>query len=175
MPRKLFKQLIPKPDAFKKQGVFKGLGETIHAPDLWHLNKHAVAKAFAIGLFTAFFPVPGQMLFAAFLAITLRANLPISVVLVWISNPLTIPPMFYITYKLGAWILGEPELHLEFELSWLWMKEQLEDIGLPLLIGCLVAGSTSALCGYLSVRYFWRWHVIQAWKNRKALRLKKKR
>jgi len=171
MPRKLFKRLVPRPDSVKKQGALKAaLGDAIHDPNLWHLNKHAVAKAFAVGLFTAFFPIPGQMIIAGLFALFVRANLPISVALVWISNPVTIPPMFYATYRLGAWMLGEPALSLEFEFSWEWLQDQLEDIWLPLITGCLTAGIVTAGLSYLLVRYFWRWHVIQAWNARKEAR-----
>jgi uncharacterized protein len=47
-----------------------------------------------------YMPPIGQMFMAAAAAIVLRVNLPISVALVWITNPLTIPPMFYFAYLL---------------------------------------------------------------------------
>jgi len=56
----------------------------------------------AVGLFCAFVPLPIQMLLAAAAAIIFRVNLPISVGLVWITNPVTIPPMFYFCYKVGT-------------------------------------------------------------------------
>ena len=98
----------------------KIFGKLLHDPNLLHLNRRSVSGAFFVGLFMAFVPLPTQMIFAAGVAIWLRVNLPISVGLVWITNPITIPPMFYFAYKVGAWILNEPVMEWQFELSWDW-------------------------------------------------------
>ncbi|NIQ12825.1 MAG: DUF2062 domain-containing protein, partial [Gammaproteobacteria bacterium] len=76
----------------------------------------------SIGLFVAFLPIPFQMLVAAVLAILFRVNLPISVALVWISNPLTMAPMFYFCYWLGSKLLSLPPQDITFELSIEWMQ-----------------------------------------------------
>ena len=70
-------------------------------PNLWHLNRHSAAGGFGIGLFFAFWPVPFQMWLSAFAAIPLRVNLPLSVATVWLTNPITMPPIFYGAYKVG--------------------------------------------------------------------------
>jgi uncharacterized protein (DUF2062 family) len=73
--------------------------------------------AFFVGLFLAFIPVPGQMVLAALGAVMLRCNLPISVGLVWITNPLTVPAIFYLAYQVGALIIDVPLKEVEFVLS----------------------------------------------------------
>ncbi len=170
MPKKLFKRYLPTPEDLEKQGTLNALGSRIHDPNLWHLNRHTVSRAVAIGLFTAFFPIPGQMVLAACFALFFRANLPLSVILVWISNPITIPPLFYATYKLGAWMLNEPVLELNFEFTLEWLDTWIDLIWEPLLLGCFTAGAFFSVTGYVFVKYFWRWHVIRAWKERKAKR-----
>lgn len=95
MPRRLFKRYMPTPDSIKGNKSLRFLGKLIHDPNLWHLNRHSVARAMAIGLFWAMIPMPMQMLAAAAVAIPLRANLPISIGLVWLTNPITMPPIFY--------------------------------------------------------------------------------
>jgi uncharacterized protein (DUF2062 family) len=119
--------------------------------------------------------MPFQMLAAAFFAIWFNANLPLSVVLVWISNPVTMPPMFYFNYKIGAWALDRPVLSFEFELSWSWISERLLDIGIPLYLGSLVVATVSACLAYLIIQYLWRRKIRSDWQVRRTARLRRRR
>ena len=113
-------------------------------------------------------PVPSQMIFAAVTAIIFRANLPLSVVLVWITNPLTIPPIFYFNYLVGAYLLGyERTEKLNFELSLDWMMNTLGDLWLPLFLGSFVVGVIAGSAGYLIINTIWRLQVVKNWKSRR--------
>jgi hypothetical protein len=129
-----------------------------------------VSGAFAVGLFCAFVPIPLQMLLAAALAIPFRVNLPISVGLVWITNPVTMTPVFYFAYKLGAWVLQVPVRQVHFELTFTWFQEGLVAIWQPFLLGCFVLASLSSVAGFVFVRVFWRMHLLQYLKRRKERR-----
>ena len=94
MPRRFIKRYMPHPERIKASRSLRFLGDLIHDPNLWHLNRHSVSRAMAIGLFWALIPMPLQMLAAAACAIPARANLPIAVGLVWLTNPLTMPVVF---------------------------------------------------------------------------------
>lgn len=142
-------------------------GDLLHDPNLWHLNRRSVAGGFAVGLFTAFIPIPFQMLLAAGIAIVSRVNLPISVLLVWISNPITMPPMFYSAYKLGQWLLGGTPGEFHFELSMDWLMTELGEVWKPFLLGCLLLGIASALVGYTTIRLYWRYLVVQRLEKRR--------
>ena len=141
-------------------------------PNLLHLNRQSVSLAVAIGIFCAFIPVPGQTLIAIFLCYQLRANLALSVVLIWISNPVTIPPMFYLTYQLGALILGTEPLVFTVELDWQWFKNLGTDILLPLFLGSLICATIFSVVGYFVVLYLWRWQVVKNWEQRNKARSK---
>ncbi len=167
MPRKLFKKYLPHPREIKDHKYLKMFGSLLHSPDLWHFSRHSIAKAFAVGLFVAWIPIPFQMVLSAAIAILFCANLPISIALVWLTNPLTMPPMFYGAYKLGAFLLGVGEVPFKMELSFEWLINGSLLIWKPFLLGCLVAGTTSAILGYCGIHIFWRWSVIRRWKTRK--------
>ena len=114
-----------------------------------------------------FIPLPAQMILAALFAIIFSANIALSVALVWISNPLTMPVMFYFAYKIGASILHIPSNNFEFELSWKFLSSQMTLISYPLLVGSLICASVSSLIGYFSIRFLWRLSIISQMKKRK--------
>ena len=149
----------------------KVFGTLLHDPNLLHLNRRSVSGAFFVGFFMAFVPLPTQMVFAAAAAIYFRVNLPISIGLVWVTNPFTIPPMFYFAYKVGAWTLGTEVMDMP---GWDWetLKTQLELIWQPFLLGCLICGLVSGVIGYISLRLMWRLHVLRRWRARNELKAK---
>ncbi|MET1080128.1 MAG: DUF2062 domain-containing protein [Pseudomonas sp.] len=170
MPRRLFKRYMPNPDSIRHNKSLRFLGQLIHDPNLWHLNRHSVARAMAMGLFAAFIPLPLQMLLAASLAILVRANLPISVGLVWLTNPITMPPVFYCTYQLGAWLLQVPARSLPSDLTVDWVTQELSTLWQPFLLGSVVCAVLFALLGYFVTMLYWRWWVRHTWRKRQQSR-----
>ena len=175
MPRRYIKRYVPDHDKIRDHKHLRIIRPLLNDPNLLHLNRKSISGAFAVGLFVAFIPVPFQMLLAAIAAVVVRVNLPISVALVWISNPITMPPLFYFAYKLGAWVLDVPASNFNFELSFEWLTHGLSTIWQPFLLGCFITGTACALVGSLSVRMLWRLKVQQLWKQRKQLRSNKEK
>ncbi|MCM8854607.1 MAG: DUF2062 domain-containing protein [Candidatus Thiodiazotropha sp.] len=172
MPKRLIKSLLPHHDKVRNHKHLRVFGTLLHDANLWHLNRHSASGAFAVGLFMAFIPLPFQMVLAAAAAILFRVNLPLSVCLVWISNPITIPPLFFFAYLVGTWITGSPAEVEPFQFSLEWFQNGgLDGIWVPLLIGSLVCASLASLLGYSLILWIWRWRVVEKWKAR---RLRKK-
>lgn len=174
MPKKLIKKYLPDPETLKKHKKLQFLGEKLQEPNLWLLNRRSVALAFTIGLFCAWIPTPGQMAIAAIAAFYFRANLAISVALVWLTNPLTMPPMFYFAYLVGLKLLAQPEPNADFEFSVDSLLSSLGDIWQPFLLGCLILGIISSILGYLSVQGIWRYSVSKQWMARKHNKIQNK-
>lgn len=171
MAKKFFKKWLPDPHKIRDSKYLRMLGPVSHNPNLWHLNRHSVAAAFSIGLFCAWTPLPLHMLLAALLAIFFRANLPLAVSLVWVVNPITMVPLFFYAYKLGTRLLGIPMQHFHFEMSFEWFLESMHLYAEPLVLGCLVLGTLSAIAGNVFVRVVWRHQVVKHWKQRQSKRL----
>lgn len=161
MPKKIIKRFMPDHHQVRNHKHLKMFGRLIHDPNLWHLNRRSASGAVAVGLFMAFVPVPFQMVLAAAGSIIARVNLPIAVALVWLTNPLTMPPVYYVTYKFGSWLMGRPAPDTEFELSYEWFANELEAIWQPFLLGSLMVGAISALLGFFLIRGLWRLRVVR--------------
>jgi uncharacterized protein (DUF2062 family) len=146
-------------------------GGLLHAPDLWHLNRGSVSRAFSIGLFWSMVPMPFQTVPAAATALWWRANLPLAVGLTWLSNPFTLAPMMYGAYRLGRWTLRQPPPPPGFDPSLEWLRTNLADAWLPLLTGSLMLAAASSIVAYWAVRVLWKWNVARHWRRRRARRV----
>lgn len=98
----------------------------------------------------------------------LRANVPLTLAWVWVANPVTMPPMFYFNYRLGVWLLQQPQRDWTFAWSWTWLGNELAAIGPPLYLGSVAAGAVVALAGYGLVRALGRWRTVRRWRSRAA-------
>ncbi len=162
----LFQRYLPERQRLKNHRHLRFLGRSLHHAGLWHLNRRSAAGGVAIGLFVAFVPLPVHNLLAACLAVMFRVNLPVSVLAVWVSNPLTVVPQTIVSYKAGVWLMGTAPSDLSFEASADGIAHLLSQSWQPLFLGCFVLGIASAVLGHMAVRGLWRWHLVRRWKER---------
>ncbi len=174
MPRRFLQRYMPNPETLRRQRSLRFLGHVIGDPGLWALSRRTVANAFSVGLFSAMLPIPFQMAVAAFGAWLLRCNLPLSVGLVWITNPLTMPLVFYGNYRLGAWLMETPAREAPTRISTRWIAERMADILPALALGSVVSAVLLAVLANAVVRLLWRWRVSRSWKRR-ALKRRRRR
>lgn len=167
MPKKYFRRIAPHPDTLRKHKILGRFAHLLHEPNLWHFNRNSVARAIGLGLFAAFLPIPFQSPFAVVLAIWLRANLPLSVLMVFITNPLTMVPIELTAYWLGSLIVPGEFKPLPHPFEWSWIWDNLSSIGLPLVIGHFMMSIIGGIVGYYGILGFWRLHLIQHLKKRK--------
>ncbi|MCG8391544.1 MAG: DUF2062 domain-containing protein [Pseudomonadales bacterium] len=170
MPKRIFRKYLPKPERLREHKSLSFLGEVLADPNLWHINRHSLAGAAFIGIFTGLLPIPLQMGVAAILAVRFHCNLPLSVMLVWISNPVTYVPIFYFMYRIGAWLLGMPP-HSGEGITVAWFVEQL----VPLWVGSLLCAFIFGGLSYATVKLAWRLAVIRSWNLRAHRRARAER
>lgn len=180
MPKKRLKDLLPTPEKILESRSVKLFAPQLADPRLWHFNRHSLNKAVYIGVLSAFFPLPGQMLLALIGALIFRANVPMALGLTWITNPITTLPVFYAGYYIGAKILDVPMISLRIigrmisDFS-LWI---ISDGANPfvtykgtvsLTAFCLglsiLAIISSIICG-LAFKAIWRYKTVTSWQKR---------
>ncbi len=164
--RNFFKRYIPQKEHIHKQGGIHLFSDYLHDPNIWHLHRRSSAGGAAVGMFCAFIPLPIHTISSAALAILFRVNLPIAVVFSFFSNPVTIPPLFFFSYQIGAKLLGLKEKNVSFSFSWDWIGTTLVHIWEPLLLGCFILGTVSSFLTYLIIRLIWRLSAISKWEKR---------
>lgn len=177
----MIKRYIPTRDSVKNNRLLSWLGPRIHDPQLWHINRHSVARGVAIGAFFGLMVPVAQIPAAAVVALALRGNLWIAAVSTLISNPLTYGPLYLLAYKLGRAILpaenGPAALAQQLEqvatpLQWVGdVLHSLSAIGAPLLLGMGLMAVTAAVIGYLGIQVFWRTKVLLKRRRKRHARL----
>ena len=142
----------------------------------------SIALGAAIGMFIAWTPTVGiQMVMIIALALVIPMNRIAAFVAIYISNPVTMVPMYYLDYVVGLFLLGREGMgYDEFldlwnvtveiankESYWTATKIFFEQLGLPLLtatfFGGTVIGTLTAVPTYpLTLKW------IQKYRERKS-------
>ena len=79
-----------------------------------------------------------------------------------ITNPLTVPPIYYVAYQIGARLTGHatPEpFSLADPVS---LLDNLQTIGATLFLGLGVSATLAALASYFLISGVWAWRIAAA-------------
>ncbi len=146
-----------------------------------HGSPMSIARGAALGTWVAFTPTVGiQMFVVGVLGIPLRANIPVAVALVWLSNPVTMVPLYFAFYLVGTLVLAQPALDYSvlserIDLAWetaqgqgLWagLRGLFDFLGSevvwPMAVGSFIMATALAVAAY---------HGALLWATRRAQRL----
>ncbi len=118
------------------------------------INRKSVTRGLFWGLFWGFIPMPMQML--AVLGVTpfMKFNVPVAFTMVWLSNPLTMPFMYYMEYKTGNFLLAREGIK-NVELTLDWFQKHWDDIVVPLYVGTVPYSIGVSLFTAVVVNYLW--------------------
>jgi uncharacterized protein (DUF2062 family) len=144
---------------FKKRATSKGkldsFLEKYKLPRAYfNVNRKMITQGVFIGLFWAFIPMPMQMLAVIAMTPFIKFNVPIAIAMVWLSNPFTMPPMYYIEYLTGNFILGYEGIS-DIELSLEWFSNNMSNIFVPLYVGTAFYSIVISSLVYLLLNWLW--------------------
>jgi len=129
-------------------------------------SPHSIALGVFIGTMVAYQPIVGfQMIVGAIVCKLIGANVIASLPLAWITNPVTIVPIYYVTYRLGVVFTGDvPITYAYIEALWGAIGElslldgivegtrMLLGIFWPMVVGGLIIGLVNGALFYMLVR-----------------------
>jgi hypothetical protein len=166
MPRRFFRRVSGRYLRNGRAWYLRPFDALFAHPTFLSVSRRSIAGAIWVGLFIALLPLPGQTAIALLIALLLRVNVPIAVVTTWVTNPVTMGPLFYWEYSLGRLILDIPPRNFVVELSWDWVTSGFLAIWKPLLLGSFIAATIVASLSYVSVSVAWRLIVAARYRSR---------
>ena len=144
---------------FRKKASGKGKLDTFlekyNLPRAYfNINRKMITRGVFVGLFWGFIPMPMQMLAVVSTTPFIRFNVPIAIAMVWLSNPFTMPPMYYMEYLTGNFILGHEGID-NIELTLDWFSNNMGDIFVPLYVGTAFYSVIVSGCIYFLLNWLW--------------------
>lgn len=158
--------------SLEKNRMLRPIAHWLGAPKLWHVSRRSVARGVAVGLFCAFVLPVGQVFLAALIALVTRSNLIVASVSTLVTNPLTMPAIFYMAWRTGRAMLG-PTAELREALADEPVAASylggLSDASLYTACGLGVFAVVAAVLGYVAVHLAW-WASTRIKQQRRRLR-----
>jgi len=150
---------------------------------LWHWSRRSVALGVAIGIFFGLLIPIAQIPVSAAAAIVLRANLPAAMGSTLITNPVTFGPIYYLAYRTGARVVGQPVRDAEAEIARITQEataearasgepkptawQRIQALGKPLIVGLALFAVAGGLIAYAVVSFGW-WLWVRIRRRRPA-------
>jgi uncharacterized protein (DUF2062 family) len=143
------------------------------SPELWRFTRRSVPRGVALGLFAAFIIPVGQIFLSAFLALPMRANVPLAALITFVTNPFTLPFWLVIANRIGEFLLQlapyAGPIHSVATDSDSWtVLTMIYEVGAATLLGGAVLAVVSPLLGWVISGWVWRAIVYR----KRARRLK---
>src|ERR1043165_4098849 len=170
MPRRLFKPMSRQRHLWSERWFMRPFKLLLGNPAYWSLNRRNVTRAFALGLFFAFVPIPGHTIMAGLLALALRLNVPAALTGTLLVNPFTMVPIYVFCYQIGRQLLNLPPRPFQIDITWEWLTHGLLPIWKPFLLGCTVTATVTALAGYIVLGGMWHLQLVLSYYRRKDKR-----
>ncbi len=136
-----------------------------------HIHRRTLARGGAVGVFVGLTPTVGmQTVLMLIGCIAIRGNFPAAFVVSWVSNPITLGPLYFAFNNLGEAVFGGiigPEITI---------SDRADEAAVGLLyliLGSLLIAGPLAIAAY--VIFIWGWRLLVIRRRRNALRHRRER
>ena len=169
--RKWFKKISPDRESMLANRWLRPMAKRLTHPQIWHFNRHSVARGLALGLFMGFILPAGQTIGAAVVATSVRGNLLVAAAATFITNPFTTVPILYAAFKTGSFLLspllgpskGVPPVTAADPGS---ILDTLASGSIATILGLVIFATVASVTGYFAVHLGWRLSLLWQLRNR---------
>ncbi len=164
------KSWLPSREQLARSRWLRPVARHLEDDRLWHIERGAVARAVAIGLFFGLLLPTAQFLFAVAFAIWLRGHVAVAAASTLVTNPFTFAPVYWLAHRLGDALLGGPKARAAAEAAAVQaqaeavaatqgfiaaMWQAMVDAGPALLLGLAVLAVVGAVLGFALTWLLW--------------------
>jgi len=168
---------MPTREQMEGNRFIKPFAHRVLKSELWRFTRRSVPRGVALGLLVGIIVPFAQILFAALLSVSVRANVPIAALTTFVTNPVTTPLIWVAAYWVGSLLLridaatvvapvntAMEQTDLQQALTWL------TGATLVTAFGLVVIAVVSASLSYVLSVWVWRWWTARKWARRRARR-----
>lgn len=141
--------------------------------ELWRFTRRSVPRGVALGMVVGIIVPFAQILIASLLCLSVRANVPVAALTTFVTNPVTTPLIWVLSYNVGAWLLRVDAMtvvspvnraieHSQFDDMLQWLTGATLVTAFGLVVVAVVASAVS----YLATGFVWRF-VVAAKRSRR--------
>jgi uncharacterized protein (DUF2062 family) len=164
-----FRTLEPRVLAMMDNSMLRRFMPWTDKHDIVSFKREPLARGFAYGLFCSLIPGPLQMLGALVLSAKYKGNVIAAFIATFVSNPITILPLYVLAFLIGAAVIpGQQELAPFASVTnhafgstdfFIALTAWMQTLGWPLVVGLPILGGVMAMNGYVIVQILWLWPV----------------
>lgn len=168
---------MPTREELEKNRFIRPFAHRVLRSELWRFTRRSVPRGVALGLLVGIIVPFAQILFAALLSTTVRANVPLAALTTFVTNPATTPAIWIAAYWVGKWLLhidaatvvapvntAIEQTDLQRFLEWLTGATMVTAFGL------IVIAIVAAAISYVLSGWVWRAMVARKWLRRRRHR-----
>ena len=157
---------LPTREQMERSRVIRPFAHRVLRSELWRFTRRSVPRGVALGILVGVIVPVAQILFAALMCLSVRANVPVAALTTFITNPVTTPLIWVFSYKVGAWLLQVDAMTVVAPVNAAMEHSQFDDMiqwltGATLVtaFGLVVVAVVAAAAGYLATSFGWRWWI----------------
>jgi len=153
---------MPTREQMERNRFIRPFAHRVLVSELWRFTRRSVPRGVALGMLVGIIIPFAQVLFAVFLSVSVRANIPAAALTTFVTNPITTPLIWALSYQVGRWVLhidsmiAARPIDRLLEVTDVWqLLHWLTDEGKVLAIGLCVLAVIAASVSYLLSGLAW--------------------